>query len=86
MLMDAIYAQLYVLSILFPDLTFPWDTEVHDLAVFVGSHLASINAVFPVSESLVVVSWSVSYLAPIMLTFLLVRWVYAHIPVIGSGS
>lgn len=86
LLLDAIYGVLYALSIIFPDVEFPWTDELDDLAILIGTHLGGVNEVFPVAELVTVISWCAGTLLPVFLTFVVVRWVYAHVPVIGSGA
>lgn len=85
LLLDGVYGLLYLISTIFPDVAFPWDDELSDFAVLIGGHLGVVNDVFPVAELLVVISWAAATLLPVVATFLVVRWAYAHLPMIGGS-
>lgn len=86
LILDGVYGLLYAISTIFPDVAFPWTSELEDLATLIGTHLGYVNGVFPVSELLVVLSWCALTLLPVVITFMCVRWSYAHLPVIGASS
>ncbi len=70
--------------LLFPNLPFPFQSQLDSASGFIGSKLGMVNSSFPLSEALAVVSWTVQYVLPALILFVIVRWVYAHIPAVGS--
>lgn len=80
---------LYVLTALLeaiPDVTLPFGNYPDRFAQEIGGALGSLDAVVPVTEASVVVGWFLVSYVPIVVTFVVVRWVYEHLPVIGNGG
>jgi len=69
---------------LLPTVSFPFASTLSDFADFIGSQLAGLNSFLPISEVAVPIGWALTVYLPFVLTFLLVRWVYSLIPVVGQ--
>lgn len=69
-----------------PDGTIETGTYLETFAERVGGALGGLDAVVPISECLVVVSWVLVTYVPMVITFLVARFVFTHLPVIGNGG
>lgn len=85
LLLSAVKLLLTGMLLLFPDVPMPFASERAQFASFVGGRLGLINTAFPIDSALLVVTWTLTYVLPILVTFIIVRWIYAHLPVVGSG-
>lgn len=65
-----------------PDLTLPFGTYPTQFANFAGSQLAGLNTILPITELAIVVGWVLSLYVPVVFTFYVVRWIWAHVPFI----
>lgn len=54
-------------------------------ATWAGSMVGFLSPVLPVSTLADFAAWMVATYLPCWLLFVTVRWVYAHLPVIGNG-
>lgn len=86
LVLDAVALLLSGLDALVPDLTLPYLEEVEDAVEWAGSKVAFVAPVLPVAELATVTAWIASTYLPCWFVFVVVRWVYAHIPVIGAGA
>lgn len=71
-------------TFLLPDLEIPYSTELLDFAALIGSYVGMLNSVIPVAEAGVFLGWVFAVWLPVYLSFIVARWVWAHLPVIGS--
>lgn len=69
---------------LLPDLDIPFQSELDSFGAQIGSTVGGLNGFIPISEAIVPVQWAMTVYLPFVLSFYMVRWVYARIPVVGS--
>lgn len=68
-----------------PDGTFSLDS-LPSLSTWVQTNLAPINAVLPLSDMAAAIELVVLVWLPAAGVYLLVSWVYRHLPVVGGGG
>lgn len=85
LLLTVVGVLLTSVAFLIPDVVMPFTDELHDLAVFVGSNLGGLNSFLPVTEVAAVLGWCMTVYLPFVVGFVVVRWVWSHIPGIGGG-
>lgn len=69
---------------LLPTVSLPFADTLSDFAELIGSQLGGLNSFLPISEAASVIGWALTVYLPFVLTFLLVRWVYSMLPVVGQ--
>jgi len=69
-----------------PDVDFPFAGSLEDFAVTVGQYANGLDGFLPVSEMAVAVTWALTVYLPFVVTFVIVRWVFQHVPQIGGKS
>lgn len=73
------------LDAIIPDVDVPFDTELADFAEFVGANLGGLDNFLPITEVAVVVGWALTVYLPFVVAFVVVRWVFSHIPAVGGS-
>jgi len=66
----------------------PWSgatTSISNWLESVGGMAGPFDHWIPLAEIFDVMDWMVTYYLPVVVTYLTVRWVYAHLPVVGKG-
>lgn len=74
------------LDALVPSFDLPYADDVNDVAQSAGESLAFLSPVLPVGTLATFLVWYAATYMPCAVTFLLVRWAYAHLPVIGRSA
>lgn len=86
LILPAISALFAGLDLLIPDLELPYLDEAEDAAEWLGSSVGFLQPVLPIDTLATFFAWTVSTYLPCWFVFVVVRWLYAHFPVIGSGG
>lgn len=71
-----------------PDASLPASasTALEDFAVQIGGALGGFDSFLPITELSIFIGWVLGTFVPIAISFQIAFWVWAHLPVIGSGS
>lgn len=69
-----------------PNGTIDTGTYLEDFAERVGGALGGLDTIVPVSECMVVVSWVLITYVPMVIAFMVARFVWTYLPVIGNGT
>lgn len=77
-------AALSGLTSLLPDVDLPYDSELDALASQIAGSLGVLDSFFPVYETATFLAWAFTVWLPVVLSFLVAKWVWQHLPVIGS--
>lgn len=72
------------LDAIIPDVATPFQSELEDFAIFVGSNLGGLDQFLPITEIAVAVSWGLVVYLPFVIGFVVFRWIFAHVPAVGS--
>jgi len=73
------------IALIVPDVDLStFDSHLTTLSGLIGSGIGQFDGVFPITETMVFITWTMYTWLPAYLTFLITRWVYARVPVIGS--
>lgn len=70
---------------LIPALEIPYADEVTDLAAWAGTQMGFLDPVIPIATVAAAFGWIVTTYVPLWFAFVVIRWVYSHIPVVGGG-
>jgi hypothetical protein len=73
-----------VLVGLLPDVTVPFVAELTSFGELIGNYAGALDGFLPITEMMVPIGWAVTVYIPFVLTFYVVRWVYAKVPVVGQ--
>lgn len=74
------------LGAVLPDVPISFEDELADFADFVGANLGGLNGFLPITETAVAITYALTVYLPFAVAFVTVRWIYAHIPVVGKGN
>jgi hypothetical protein len=71
-----------------PDASLPAvaSNALEDFAIEIGAALGGLDGMLPISEIGVFVGWVLGTYVPIIVAYQIAHWVWAHLPVIGSGG
>jgi hypothetical protein len=83
-LLGLVVSLVEVLVGLLPDVTVPFASDIASFGSLIGSYAGGLDGLIPISEMMVPIGWAVTVYIPFVLTFYVVRWVYAKVPVIGQ--
>lgn len=86
LLMNLVGAIFDVFDAILPDIELDVSAELSEFADVVAGGIAWINGVLPLAELLDAIDWVLVVYLPFVLVFHLVKWIYAHLPVVGGGS
>lgn len=74
------------LNALFPSVTFGFEGDALDGAEYVATALGFTNNWFPMFETSVLVQSILTlFVVPILLPFIVTKFVYAHLPIVGRS-
>lgn len=59
--------------------------DAGDVFRHIGESCGPLNGFLPLTELFTVVGWLVTFYLPLVLLYLGVRWLYAHLPWLGKG-
>lgn len=76
---------LSALDAIVPDVPVPFSSELSSFATFIGSNLGGLNEFLPIVEIGVVLGWALTVYLPFVVTYVVVRWVFAHVPQVGGS-
>jgi hypothetical protein len=83
-LLGLVVSLVEVLVSALPAVTVPFSDEVASFGSLIGSYAGMLDGLLPISEMMVPIAWAVTVYIPFVLTFYVVRWVYAKLPVVGQ--
>lgn len=86
LLLSVIGALLSGLDAIIPDVPVPFEDELSDFAAFVGGNLGGLNTFLPITEIGVALVWALTVYLPFVVSFCVVRWIFAHVPYVGGGG
>lgn len=85
-LLDIVGFVLSGISALLPDVEIPMWDEVLGFADTVNGWLFAFDGWLPLRDLATAIRWIAAVWVPGYLTFNIVRFVWAHVPVLGSGG
>lgn len=83
-LLDLIGLFVDALTALLPSADLPYAEELVSIAAVVNGHMLMFDGVLPSSELLFFYRWVFTVFLPPYLLYVMIRWVWAHVPVLGS--
>jgi len=88
LLVTAILDLLTLILSAIPDASLPASAAdiLTDFASTIGGALGGLDSILPITELAIIAGWILGTYVPIAVAYQTSLWVWAHIPVIGSGS
>lgn len=81
--LEIILDGVQALIALLPTVTFPFSETIDEFAAMIGSQVAALDGMIPITEALPIVQWALLIYAPFLIAFYSFRWLYSMIPVVG---
>jgi len=86
LLLDLVGFIIDGIVLLLPQVAIPKWSDVMDAAPWVNQALYAYDGLLPISEVIEFYRWTLTVWAPGFIAYVSIRWVWSHVPMLGSKS